>query len=213
MKKLLSILIVITLIVTCAGCLSTNSDSGKKAVETVENFLNALSQLDGLAMKKCISDESVIDSVPFADSGSFSELVLSNFPVELEEYKSNFAPVIATMEEKITSCMSYEILGVETNGDSYDVFAEYIIPANLDMITDRFSKLFSGDNLVIVLESLLNDGVITDSTTEEELMPAIVDAIVEQAITMVDEVEFEAKETQVLYTVSEFDGKWLIIPD
>ena len=213
MKKLLSILIVVALIVACAGCLSTNTDSEKKAIETVENFLNALTQLDGQTIKSYLSDESLVDSVPFAGSGSFSELVLSNFPDELEEYKNDFMPMIDAMEEKITSCMSYEILGVEANDDSYDVSAEYIMPANLDIMTDMYSETFSEENLVIILENLVNDGIITDSTTEEELMPIIVNAIVEQATLVADEFEFEAKETQVVYTVSEFDGKWLIIPD
>lgn len=195
MKKLLALVLVLVCALSMAAC----DDGEALATETMEGFMNALVAFDGDAMAKYLDDK---DAVPEAIKNLDIDVLMATMPEEQQVYKDNYAEIIDATVAKMSSVMNYEIKEVAADEDGF----VYTIAVNEIGDTNIIDTTFSEENMNNIINALVEEEKLTETTTEEELM----DMIFDEMVVMIKEMELEASSVDKQFFVYEKDGKWVV---
>ena len=195
MKKLLALVLVLVCALSMAAC----DDGEALATETMEGFMNALVAFDGDAMANYLDDK---DAVPEAIKNLDIDVLMATMPEEQQVYKDNYAEIIDATVAKMSSVMNYEIKEVAADEDGF----VYTIAVNEIGDTNIIDTTFSEENMNNIINALVEEEKLTETTTEEELM----DMIFDEMVVMIKEMELEASSVDKQFFVYEKDGKWVV---
>ena len=195
MKKLLALVLVLVCALSMAAC----DDGEALATETMEGFMNALVAFDDDAMANYLDDK---DAVPEAIKNLDIDVLMATMPEEQQVYKDNYAEIIDATVAKMSSVMNYEIKEVAADEDGF----VYTIAVNEIGDTNIIDTTFSEENMNNIINALVEEDKLTETTTEEELM----DMIFDEMVVMIKEMELEASSVDKQFFVYEKDGKWVV---
>lgn len=195
MKKLLALVLVLVCALSMVAC----DDGEALATETMEGFMNALVAFDGDAMANYLDDK---DAVPEAIKNLDIDVLMATMPEEQQVYKDNYAEIIDATVAKMSSVMNYEIKEVAADEDGF----VYTIAVNEIGDTNIIDTTFSEENMNNIINALVEEEKLTETTTEEELM----DMIFDEMVVMIKEMELEASSVDKQFFVYEKDGKWVV---
>jgi len=211
MKKLLAILLVLMVVMT--GC-GRNTEEDMKAVrETVESCFDSLVNFDFEKIKDFFVDENDIPKeISELDVAAEFEKLMGNMPAELEEFSPEFEEMMYYAFDKIKSECSYEITDIVR-----DKSTRYIVSMNLTLpdvekvdfeklITDSFDEQIVTDTLM----EMANEGKLTASSSEQEMMALVMPKMVEIIKATIDGIEFETTTESFEFPVKlQDDGRWM----
>lgn len=234
MKKFLSILLVFVLMFSLVSCGESNdadtnttkkekvkeeTKTDKQLVEeTVKEFFDAFSELDFEGMKAQLSDPDLMPEEFNAYNGDvFVENALSSIPQEVQEYvdQSVIENYMERSLNKMKEYISYEITDIKkVNDEEYKATVDLTLPDSESSNADEvLGEYMSEEGTMLLVQQLAEEGVITENSTQEEVLGALMLKIFEIASDALDEIQFETSTSAIEYTVVKTDdGKWLIQP-
>lgn len=232
MKRItIALLLVIVTALTFSSCAKEktvpvqsevqNNENEKKTEEAQKlagEFMNALCNMDAALMSTmCVNPESVKRRFPY---DNFKDYVLEinhgNLTEKDELKKINYIdPCISCYADKVLLGNSYVIKGASKAYGGYEiaVAVETFEPA---YVSEKINSIMKEDILekkgTEISERLLKNGIVTELSTEEEIIAALYKGASEEAIPTIEsqiEAAKKIKEDYVLYIV-EKDGKLLV---
>lgn len=218
MKKLLALLLAIMCVFCFVGCSNeAGEESGKgngsksdaeAAKAALTGFLDGFCKLDAEEMEKYIDDPSAIPE-------EFNELNIDNLmdqmPAELEPYSDDFEKLLNAMVDRMSKEITYEITDEKEDDGEYTYTVSITAP-NFDDVDmeEVFADAFTEDVMLEIVEELQASGKITDASSEEEIMDAVMPEIIDKAIETIDDMDFDTVTEDNTFVVCEKDGEWLV---
>ena len=215
MKKILSLLLVLMLAVSLVACggAAKEDTSEKDATKVVEKFMDALIEFDADEAEKYIDDP---DEIPeeFRDITNLDGL-MGNVPAEFEMFEDKFKKMAEDIIDKFRDEFKYEIKETEKDGENVivTVVMEGPEPSGIEELGAEISSYASNlteEDANAYLERLLQSGKITESSTQEDLLSALFDLIIDDMIKYISDYEFETEEKEFEFVVVNEDGEWVI---
>ena len=194
MKKLALMLMALICIVSFAGC--GDQDSAR---EVVEDFMDAMVDLDLEEMMECISDP---DEIPDDIRRMTEEYLLDQIPWE---YREDFEEIVEAYTDKISDSMYYQILDMKQEHGSYIFKVRIAFP---EVRGDTLSRIMESDEIEAIIEDLTREGLPQDKIIEVA-MPKITEIAKKKINALVIDVETETEEI----VVSRYGNTWLINAD
>lgn len=197
---------------------TTEVDGAKESKKVAEEFMAACIAFD---LKKMVDYVGEDDSdLPFKDLADAKKTLIDELGEDesMKDFAEEFEGIIDSMFKSMTDAMSYEIEEgkkvVTNNGE------KYVYPVTLNLIAEdtdvdtQFEELMedsmSEEAMQELALELLEEGKITESSSEEEIMKAVFDAILPKMEEAVEKLEWETTSTEGEIVVVEKDGKWVI---
>ncbi len=213
MKKMLSLLLALAMVLTVmAGCQKQPQpvkDKSELAKEAVENYMEALMLFDFKeASTYTTNPEKMMESAPYDDLDDATNSILEAVPQDFAAYEDSILTYADAMFRTMQEAMSYEIIGIEEDGDDYVATIE-LTTINTNG-ADVMTQMMEDVNIEELLLQLLEDGTINENMTEQELMDILIPAMFEKMADVVKNVPLETTTTEETISIIEVDGKWLI---
>ena len=239
MKKLLSILLALTMVFSLAACGGDKAEKeakkGEKVVdvvkddektkekddealaeETVEGAMDAFCELNLKEFAGYVNGEADLGDMPFENKDDLTDMFLEELGSDpgMEGMIELIQPVFETVVDAMLDSMTYEITDVsEDNGD-------YNFTVNFECMDfealDDFDSLMEGTDfettMMEVVTELMESGDITEDMSEEEMMEALIPSLVEILEDVIVEAleSVDTNEAELEFVVTEEDGEWLI---
>lgn len=232
MKKLMALLLALVLSFSLVACgKNTEKDDTKEetkatdkaekdieeATAVVEDFMDALMDLDAKKAAKYIDDEDAIPEEFSQYSDALDDVLegmMSGLPAEVEAYRDDIESRMKGFMDKVVAkakdVMDYEITDVEKDGDNY-VFTVSLTAA--DDASDPFADLDIETFLAEKATEWYEDGTITDSSTEEDLFELMIPAMFDYMEEALDDVELETTTNSTELVVVPDGNDWIISAD
>lgn len=215
MKKLLSIVLALVLVLSVASCslFGGEKDSAASAEKTVESFMDALVDFDFKKLKNYIDDEDALpDEIADFDLEANLEKIIDDMPAELDDYSDDLRSIFNDLIDKIKKEISYEIKETTKDEDSYIVTVEVTLP---DMDSVNFENLLTDSmdesSLMNILNEMIESGKITENTTEQEMFDLLMPEVFKIMEDAIKDIEFETTtDEKEFVVVKSEDDKWVI---
>lgn len=237
MKKLLSLLLALAMTMSLAACgdkkdaedANTETkqeekvekkedkkeevDGEEAATEAMEGFLDAICDLDFEAAEKFYDGEIPAElKSSLGDLDTLVEEAMKEMPAEFGDYKKDFEDVLNVIVDKAKESISYEIKNVDGEGEEYKFTVEMAYPdENFDgekAFTDAFGDV--EEKTMELVTKLAEEGKITETSTEEDLMKAIIPELINLLKDAVKDVKIDTVTEEAEFTVVLKDGEWLV---
>ncbi len=223
MKKLkvLSItLLAVILSMSLASCtlleavINTNAEDSKAAVT---GFLDAFSKME-IKNASAFLENSEADDIPFDNLDDAKKQLLeelSSGSSEMAPYVDKLSPLLDLMFNKMLGGMKYTIAdepSVEGGVYTYTVdFTSY----DFTELGNVISKALQNVDYSKIGTDLANSGTITATTSTEDAMNIIFDAVVAECEGVIEDTfkDINPETVAVKFAVEKIDGKWLITDD
>ncbi len=240
MKKLLKTILIVMLVsalaLTVTSCgnkedkSSSQSDEGnfkkdkkdskEMAEDTVDGFMQALCVFDIKEMSSYTLDpDAVKEEIGFDDLKTYvtEEIYAGSTDEEIKMMESFVDTIIDAYLEAIYDTMSYKITSSKKGGKDYVITTDFtfldfeLAQENLESTMNTEMASASAE----VTNELIADGKITATTTEEEMIKIVFDAIAEKMVPIIEKSILEAPRTtgENTFLVTEKDGIWYIDTD
>ena len=190
-------------------------DNKALAEEAVKGFMDGFRELDieamsgycldGEAFKESLGFESVEDAITegIVQSGANEEMV------------NLMAPYVESVVDVMKHRVNYEILSIEEDGEDYIATVAYTVPdyetamATLQANYGEEESQALGEEIAM---ELLENGTITQDSTQEEIAAALIDSMMDRLLSELETIiiETEPVEDEVEISVIEKDGKWYV---
>ena len=214
MKKILSVLLammmVLTMLVGCQTQPVQNDD--EQARQVVENYLEALTSFKFKEAASYTNDpDALMADAPYESTQDAMDKIIETLPEEFQAYKTDVIAFGEALFENLQEKMSYQILNVEKDGETYLASIE-ITSIDFDNFdsTTLMNNMMQNINVEELLTELLENGSITETMSEEEMMdvlfPALFQKMAEAAIELPVETTTEKEE----FSVIQMDGTWVL---
>ena len=215
MKKLLSIVLALVLVLSVASCslFGGEKDSAASAEKTVESFMDALVDFDFKKLKNYVDDEDALpDEITNFDLEANLEKIIDDMPAELDDYSDDLRSIFNDLIDKIKKEISYEIKETTKDEDSYIVTVEVTLP---DMDSVNFENLLTDSmdesSLMNILNEMIESGKITENTTEQEMFDLLMPEVFKIMEDAIKDIEFETTtDEKEFVVVKSEDDKWVI---
>ncbi len=231
MKKMLRIILcavlTLTLVFSFVACsddaetqktpeeVTEEVDHKADAKKAVKGFMDAYCEMDIAKMSEyCLDGEAFVNDIGYETA---EEIVLagmreSEVDEEMIQYMNPFAEGIIDI---MKDCVEYKIVEVKEDGDDYVATVEYSTPdfqqalASLETIMSSEETAALGEEIAL---ELVENGTITQNSTEEEIMEALMNEVIARILPEIA-IEVEAAdivENTVDIKVVEKNGKWYV---
>ncbi len=227
MKKMFKIalcaMLTLALVLSFAACNNDAKESEVKeepkndvvAEETAKDFMDALNEFDVDKMADCCADPDAFkDMLGFDDvkDAVFEGMAEAGVDGEMAEMMAPFADgVIDIMKNRI----DYEVVSVKEDGDDYIVTVEYSVP-DFGVAGETLNTAFSEEESAAlgeeIAQELVENGTITQTSTQEEIMDALINSMIDKLLPIMEEAienaEIVTEKAEI--KVVEKDGKWFV---
>ncbi len=204
MKKILSLLLALLLLATLVSCSGIGEDEARKSLE---GFFDCVVALDIEGAKAYVDDASVLDE---AFEGLSPEKIYENIPAELEKYSDGFETIIDIAIDRATSAMSYEIKETAKKDEGFSFIVDFTYPDENTDYEELLTEKFDQDVIVNLALELVEAGVITFNSSQEEIFDAVMPEIFSLMGDALEEMEIPTTTDSLEIVVVKKDGKWLI---
>lgn len=221
MKKVLCLLLALATVLAFAGCGNKQAPASETpAAETpapvsdedqakavVEGYINALFTFDAEEAKKYVDDESVIGEAPDVDA--IVDALLAEAPM-MEDYRGDLTDLLNLTLDTMMANADYKLGDITKDGDNFVIAAEITLPDMTSDPTIALQEAMSEDAMTDVAMKLMDEGKITESTTEEEMFAIIMPEVFKIAEEEIEKMEFETATTEGKFVVVKNGDNWVI---
>lgn len=190
----------------------------EEAAPVVEGFLSAFSALDAPAMKTYAHESKVFEQEAFLN---FEKICNGGLMDMMGEDAAIFAGneeqlerLVTAMIEKLSSTISYKISEGKQLADGsveFDVEVTVFDPESVNVhFGQHLANSMSQEKLMEIVTELMNNGTITESTTEEEMMSILMPVIMDIAIEAIQTMELSTTTISGTLVVTRKDGAVLL---
>ncbi|MBQ2696475.1 MAG: hypothetical protein IJF61_04155 [Clostridia bacterium] len=205
MKKLIALLLAVICAFSLVACAGGGNEA--KATKSMENFLNALKDLDVDGMKAAVDDP---DALPESLENLDIDNIMKTIPSELSAYSEDFKGVITALYDRAKSHIAYDIKNVEENDDEFVFTVEVTMPEFNTDFQNLFTNSLDEDALMNIALDLYSSGKITPSSTQSEVMDALMPEVVKIMNDTINDIEIKTTTAEKEFVVVEEDGEWLV---
>ncbi|MBQ4516978.1 MAG: hypothetical protein II997_00155 [Clostridia bacterium] len=226
MKKVLSVVLVLLFSVSLlAGCGSSDAGTAPSSIENsaetneeaatkaAEHFIKSLIDLDVDSMRKTVvNPERYEELFSQLDVNVLIENLLTESP-EMAAYKEPLAEIIEYVFDKMMANADYTINETKKDGKNYIVSAEITLPelGDFDSIFETaMGNTFSDEKIAALIGQLFVDGKVTNSSSEEDIMNAVMSEILSSMKATVDSIEIKTETYKENFVACNENGTWLI---
>lgn len=195
-----------------------NTEKIAKARKTAESFMNALCKMDASTMADlCVDGQALKMHFPYEDFKTYVVGTnLAGIPSDNEQKKlCYYEPVVSYYADKVTETNSYTIKKTTETDNGYEVLLTIETYNALD-VTSKVGAAIKEDILEKrgseISRKLLENGTVTEASTEEEMISALYKGAVDEVLPLIDSALESSKKISgdyVVYTV-EKNGKMLV---
>ncbi|MBQ9097388.1 MAG: hypothetical protein IJY55_03245 [Clostridia bacterium] len=212
-SKTFCLILALCLALSFAGC-GNNAKDAQEAKTTVTAFMDAVVNLDMNEATKYVDDQAVIDSLELGDiSGLAIDTAIQQNP-EMAQYKEKFVPIVDKAIEKAKEVCSYEIIAEEKESSGFVYTINLTTPNDSTAAEEQLKKAMeeytTQDGLMKLMGELLSSGKVTLSSSQDEIINATFDVLLDKIINALDNITFETKTEEINVTVSKTGDKWLV---
>lgn len=215
--KLLCLVAVLACVVSLAGCGAGSPAAEAEAKAAATGFMDALINLDISAAQAYLDDAEGLDS-EFIESLSMDKVIEEAMAGNeaVAGFEDKIRPIFDVVIEKIKAVMSYEIVGSQMFGEDYvfDVkitsFDDEKTGEMENVLENAMSKHLTNEGMTQLATKLLEEGKISDQSSETEIIGAFFDELMPEITKSIEEMEIATKVIDGQVVVSEVDGKWLV---
>ena len=210
LTKLSALILAASSLITISGC----SDKTEESKVAVTGFMDAICQLDFKSASSYVDSEDFLADIPFENLDGAKDLFMKELGDEVAAYSDTFTPVADTLLGKITGSMSYEITSSEKTEDGY-LHKITLNSIDFDQVgeMDFLSELDFEALGTELINELLTNGTISLTSSEEEVMPALMTGLRDKLLPIIEEgldaMGTTTSELELL--VAETDGTWKIV--
>lgn len=234
LKTILMIMLMSSLILTFTSCgkdgdkiSSSQSDEGaskedkknskEKAEETVDGFMQALCKFDIEKMSKYTLDpDSVKDAIGFDDLKTYvtEEIYSGSTDEEIQMMSTLLEPVIDSYLEAVYDTMSYEITSSKKEGKDYVITTDFTY-LDFESAEEKLEGTMNEDMGTAgqeVLTKLMEEGKITEDTTQEEMAKLLFEGVAEKLVPIIEKSIIEAPRAteEFIFFVTQKGENWYI---
>lgn len=224
MKKLLSILLALVLmlsLVSCGGSDDANKvkdeevkKTDKELVEeTAVAFMDALVDLDFEEVKEYVTNkEEISEAVKGYDIASVKAEFMTQLPEEIAAYTKPVETFFDFVVAKAKSSFDYKIKEiVKEEKDKYIVKIDFTEPdmESVDL-ESVMAELMTEEGVQNLLLEMLEAGTISEETSEEELTELVITEVFNIATEALNEVEFATSTEEIEIVVVKDGDAWLV---
>ncbi len=204
MKKIIVFMLAVVMAFTFCACDNGEEDARLAA----EGFLNAYVNVDFEKIVNYVDDASNLpDEIKDFD---IENIMQDSIPEEFKQYSEEFRSLIDALLEKMKENMAYTINGVEKVDDKFK-FSTTITSPDFDIDIEKvLSEKINEDQITKVIMDLYTSGVISDSSTQEEIMDAAIAPLFSMIKDTIKETDFGKESTECEIIVKNIDGNWLV---
>ena len=192
-------------------------DGEEEAEKVVESFMDGFCEFDIKEMSKyCVDGDAFTENIGYED---FKQELIDRMSKEFSpELAVQLEPLFEGMVDIVSKTIEYKITDIEKDGDDYVVTVEYS-SIDFEELSNYSNEAFSGENSTKMGEELaqelIDNGTITESSTQEEVVEALIAGMTDKVLNDLEGAidDFEKVEKTVEITVVEDDGEWLIDED
>ena len=200
MKRVLALILALACILSVTAC-----GAEGKAKRAAEGFLTAFCELDFDRAAEFVDSP---EDMPEALKNLDLDEMLEDIPEEYrEKYGDEIEAVISKLIARVKANCSYVINGIIEKDDAYEVDVTMTVP---DVEDVDFSSILSESNLLKLLGEKLGDGTISLSSSEEEIVDALLPDVIKMLDNAIESITIGSEEMDVDLVVVEIDGKWLV---
>ncbi len=211
MKRILTMMLAIACLFSLTACGGLAEEDAR---EVAEKFMDAWTEMDFDEMKKYVDDE---DELPerfskFEGLDAKKAEIMDTLPAQFADYKESMGKIVDKILDKFLSTVEYEIKESKETEDGYEFTVEITSVDEDADIGETFKEQLSGsmdpETLNGLVSKLMQEGKITASSTQKEVMDAIMPDFLKIMEDAIDdfEVETDTKEyTLVVYETEEGD--------
>ena len=212
MKKCLSVLLALVMVLTMlAGCQgkSKPKDPETLARETVENYMDALMVFNFEKASTYTSDpDKMMEDAPYNNLEDATAAIMDAVPEEFATYEESITKFADAMFDVMKDKMDYEITAVTKDGDDYlvSVTLTTVDSDGANFMTDMMSDI----DIEEMLMQMLEDGIINENMSEQQLMDILVPAIFDTMTEAVQNASVSTTTIEENFRIIKVDGKWVI---
>ncbi len=204
MKKITAFVLALLCTLSLVAC-----DGGEaEARLAAENFMNAVVALDKETLSGYMVEPSAIpEEMDEWNIDNIAEML----PPEMVAYTEDFKGAFAGFIDKVKSSLAYEIKECNKTEGGFIFTVALTTPdlENLDVEKILEEKFSETDMNAIALE-LINSGAITATSTQEELMDAVMPKVTSLMKEAFDKLTIQTETEDIDLILIQKDGKWLV---
>ncbi len=183
------------------------SETAAPVADAVEGFMQAVVSLDSAEMSKYVDGE-LPEELKQADLKVIMEGMGEDFGASTGEFEALIKKIVA-------AAISYEVKSVEEDGDTAVAKIALSIKDTTALENIDFDAMLADPAMEEKLMGLIEDGTITEESSEEELMSAIFDLVLpvmeEAMLDALENVDVSVEEYEIPLVLK--DGEWKISED
>lgn len=204
MKKIIVLMLAVVMTFTFCACDNGEEDARLAA----EGFLNAYVNVDFAEIANYVDDASKLpDEIKDFDIENITQNAI---PEDFKQYSEEFQGIIDVLLAKFKENMAYTINSVEKVDDKFK-FTTSMTSPNFDIDMEKvLSEKINEDQIAKVITDLYTSGVISDSSTEEEIIDAAIEPLFSIIKDTIKETDFGKETTECEIIVKNIDGSWLV---
>ena len=213
MKKMLSVLLALVMVLTMmAGCQKGSApfaDDSTLARKAAENYLDALMLFDYKEASNFTSDpDKMLENALYEDLEEATNKIMSAVPQEFGAYEGSIKTFADAMFDVMKNEMDYEITNVKKDGDGYLVSVKLttVDYEGEDILADMMESV----NAEELLMQLLEDGIINENMSEQQLMDAMIPAMFEKMADAVKDVPIATTTLEEDIHLIKVKDQWLV---
>ena len=201
-----------------SAVIEENTEKIKEAQNVVKSFMDALCKMDSSAMAAmCVDADFLKKHFPYDDFTAYvREINLGGISSDNEQKKlCYYEPIVNYYAGKAVEGNSYTIKQTAETNNGYEVLLSVEAYDAVDLTT-KVGAVINEDILEKrgseISRKLLENGTVTESSTEEEMIAALYKGAVEEVKPMIDSAMESSKKISGDYVVCvvEKDGKMLV---
>lgn len=204
MKKIIVFMLAVVMTFTFCAC-----DNGEEDARfAAEDFLNAYVNVDFAEIANYVDDASKLpDEIKDFD---VENIMQNSVPEEFKQYSEEFRGIIDVLLAKLKENMAYTINSVEKVDDKFK-FTTSMTSPDFDIDMEKvLSEKINEDQITKVITDLYTAGVISDNSTEEEIIDAAIEPLFGIIKDTIQETDFGKETTECEIIVKNIDGSWLV---
>ncbi len=209
LRKILCLMLALVCVLAFAGCGGGQNDE-QAATDTVESFMDALMDLDIEEMKEYVTDEDDLDFGKFEEitAEALLDEITAGEP-QMAAFADDFEPICEKMIDMIKDNLSYEITEVEKDGKNF-VFAVEIEVPDFDGMSSNLNRSMNSIDINSIAQELLTSGKITATSSQQDIMNAIMPKIISVMDDALDNVKVTTDTEDCEVIVVKEGKEWLI---
>lgn len=217
LKQMLCVLLAVVMVLALAAC-GSNGGGSKETVppdKVVEAFMDAYLAMDFQTATTYLDDASVLKDAVEYDSAKqgFLDDFVGQTP-EMEPYRDDFEEFFDHMMQSIMDSIQYKIISTDVDGSNATVKIQVDAPDFDSIDMDAAMESVTGeDALMKILMPLIEDGTLTQNSTQEEMYDILVPEMIRLMTEAMDEAIANADPSESGeddFHLVQKDGKWII---